>query len=922
MKGLVICFFPICIFVSSHVGAQESFNFTREYFQQLDNTHDLDLPAWGPYSRRYAGISHIPDVKSGMRFDFFVAPGYWRNKVMIPTVRYESGYYPWNISPDYKVITYRYELEWKDKVYCDVTYFTVDTQTVLVKINTVNNSPKAQSLVMNLFANIEYPETYSLYKADTAADEIWYNALQYSDLGHKTKRLNDNLVYDGWLRDEIRSDQHIDGRLVGRNFGAFAGDSVTYELPVKNDYKQGSVTFVYRVRPGKTATFKMNGLGEEQSLFFKGTGEREMLTVNYDLQSPGIYKMKLVSEGTANIDLNGFLMSPRKNNSMKIVKQDKFPQPQITEDEKNKTVLLKYADADTHYGIAWNADNFFIRQVQHDTLEFYFKDRVPDHLSKIIRGNYKGHFMNIFFRPISMKPNSSQTMYALVTNGSKNYVENNLKKLASLKQRSFSEENQNFKGLLPGAAKYLLGQRLMQATALGNIMYPIYTQNQFIKHYPPGKWWAMLYTWDAGFNAIGMNDINKKTAAEYINTYTTNSKSQSAFIHHGTPLPVQLYALQDLYNRTQSKELLEYFYPRLKNFYDFLTGKFVGSTVRTFKSDLLKTWDYFYNSGGWDDYPPQHYITGKPIRASIAPVSTTAHAIRAGKILRMMAVQLNKSGDVKVYDKDIADFSKAILNNTWDKDAGYFSYLVHDKEGKPSHFFRDSTSGKNFNMGLDGAYPLLSGIVTENQKAVLLDKIFSPRHMWTNIGISVVDQSSPFYRNDGYWNGAVWMPHQWFMWKTMLDINRPDLAYKIAQTGLDTWKNETDESYHCYEHFQIETGRGAGWHQFGALSMPVVSWFNAYYKMGTITTGYEVMVNKADFNKDFTSLRAEISFDEATAAHERSIIIVMNPAGQYSATFGGKKIKINELKKGILQVELPAINNNGVLIVNNISGKK
>ena len=26
------------------------------------------------------------------------------------------------------------------------------------------------------------------------------------------------------------------------------------------------------------------------------------------------------------------------------------------------------------------------------------------------------------------------------------------------------------------------------------------------------------------------------------------------------------------------------------------------------KSSLLKTWDYFYNSGGWDDYPPQVHV--------------------------------------------------------------------------------------------------------------------------------------------------------------------------------------------------------------------------------------------------------------------------------------------------------------------------
>lgn len=40
------------------------------------NSHDIaSLHAWGPYSKRYAGISHIPDMRKGIRFDFSVMPG-------------------------------------------------------------------------------------------------------------------------------------------------------------------------------------------------------------------------------------------------------------------------------------------------------------------------------------------------------------------------------------------------------------------------------------------------------------------------------------------------------------------------------------------------------------------------------------------------------------------------------------------------------------------------------------------------------------------------------------------------------------------------------------------------------------------------------------------------------------------------------
>ena len=32
-------------------------------------THDLSLPAWGPYTKQYSGISHIPAANDGVRFD-------------------------------------------------------------------------------------------------------------------------------------------------------------------------------------------------------------------------------------------------------------------------------------------------------------------------------------------------------------------------------------------------------------------------------------------------------------------------------------------------------------------------------------------------------------------------------------------------------------------------------------------------------------------------------------------------------------------------------------------------------------------------------------------------------------------------------------------------------------------------------------
>ena len=72
-------------------------------------THDLSLPAWGPYTKQYSGISHIPAANDGVRFDLAVFPGLYRRRVDVPNVRFESGYHVWKAAPDLSCYTLRHD---------------------------------------------------------------------------------------------------------------------------------------------------------------------------------------------------------------------------------------------------------------------------------------------------------------------------------------------------------------------------------------------------------------------------------------------------------------------------------------------------------------------------------------------------------------------------------------------------------------------------------------------------------------------------------------------------------------------------------------------------------------------------------------------------------------------------------------------
>ena len=89
---------------------------------QSETSHDItSLSKWGPYSKEYFGISHIADLDSGIQVEFCLVTGQYRRNFKIPCALFESGVHPWSVTPDMKHITFRHDIEWKDRVYVDAT---------------------------------------------------------------------------------------------------------------------------------------------------------------------------------------------------------------------------------------------------------------------------------------------------------------------------------------------------------------------------------------------------------------------------------------------------------------------------------------------------------------------------------------------------------------------------------------------------------------------------------------------------------------------------------------------------------------------------------------------------------------------------------------------------------------------------------
>ncbi len=287
------------------------------------------------------------------------------------------------------------------------------------------------------------------------------------------------------------------------------------------------------------------------------------------------------------------------------------------------SLLLKYDDAACHYGVAWEPARSEVREFLTPELDSFMRHNVHHHTSKVLgASDALGHYTDIFLRPIALAPREERVLYALVCAGEREEVEarlagfdpspticNPLLEEARARKVAFPETGT--------AAAYAFGQERLAATVQTNVVYPVYCRREYIRHHCPGRWWDCLYTWDSGFIGLGLAEVDLNRAVDVLNAYVTApGDPHAAFLHHGSPVPVQFYLFQELWNRTQSRELLAFFYPRLRQYHRFLAGRLGSSTTRTMRTSLLKGWDYFYNSGGWDDYPRR--CTCTPTRWRIA----------------------------------------------------------------------------------------------------------------------------------------------------------------------------------------------------------------------------------------------------------------------------------------------------------------
>ena len=908
------CLFPVSLV------AQES-KIDHQLIKDYKNSHDLDLPNWGPYSKKYNGVSHITSKKDGFRFDLSFATGFFhRSKMVIPDVIEERDYFIWNVDPDLKYLGYNYQLEWKDKVKCDVVFSEVDEKSRYITAKFTNNTERQQDVVYNLLASMNYPNWGKSGKKKTILpvnvslpnNAQWIDGMDYKTMEYQNPRFDDNLIYDAFAKGEEYGSGMVGARALGRGFGKDKGDKVVYPIN-QNSLPNQVLIMRYKTLSEQDLEFTAGGVlsGKLHLEAAKDFALKTIAITNAEAK----YLSLEAAKNQSGIVLDGFAIVNTSDQKDLTFQQSNLEiVPEILEGPVKQSRILKYKNTNLYYGILWEGPEFYQVEIHSDNLlnlPMYNNRNIDVPLHK---ENEKGHFTDILVYGIEVMPFSQKELNGLVTVGSKSEVEEALRQYATKKNSYSNKRDELYTQMTNDSSnvEYDFAMKRMESVMANNLVFPIICQNEYIKHYTPGRRWNSLYTWDVGMIGIGMLEMDLNRSVNMLNTYTTASENPNAFIHHGTPAPTQIYQYMEIWNKTNDKKFLKHYYPRLKKYYQFLSGT-SGSSITRMKSGLTKTWDYFYNSAGWDDYPPQRWVEHNDPENLITPAISPTHVIRSAKILKKAAVELGLKEDLKVYDADIATLTKALNKYSWDEESGYFSYVKHDKKGNVTGILRNE-DGSNMNMGMDGASPIIAGACNDHQRKLIVDKLLDKTRLWTKEGISV-DQMAPHANINAYANETVWMSHQWFFWKTLLDLGYGEKAWEIANTSLKVFSDENRRTYHCWEHYTQSSLLGSGWHQFSGLNAPLVNWYHIYFKPGKVYGGFDFWMKQQNMNEDFT--HAELTFELADLNRSKSkiVLVSMNKDFNYKVELNGKKINHKRITENTLMIQVPAMKKSNRLII-------
>ncbi len=296
--------------------------------------------------------------------------------------------------------------------------------------------------------------------------------------------------------------------------------------------------------------------------------------------------------------------------------------------------------------------------------------------------------------------------------------------------------------------------------------------------------------------------IERQREDGYIN-YRTGPYLNEEIIYNGeftSSAPWFNYINYEIYKVTGDKIFLQEAYKSGKKFYNWYTSR------RDSNKNGLASW------GG-------HAELESVRDARVAVWDKVGWASNfEGPDINSMLVMEEKSlaaiADILGYKNESIEWGeksmmRSVLINKylWD-DSTKFYYNVNKNDQSFSFNLKDDLKKKE----IIGFLPIWAGVSDKEKVNELMKSLLNQEEFWRRFGIPTLSAKDDYYNPIGYWNGPIWVPWQYLIFRGLLDYGYKTEAKQLAEKVMENIIYHLKTDHYFWEFYSADEYQ-AGWNK-------------------------------------------------------------------------------------------------------------
>lgn len=184
-----------------------------------------------------------------------------------------------------------------------------------------------------------------------------------------------------------------------------------------------------------------------------------------------------------------------------------------------------------------------------------------------------------------------------------------------------------------------------------------------------------------------------------------------------------------------------------------------------------------------------------------------AMLVMEAKSLAKMATELGLAEEAGQWQEKAETRTVLINKYLWDEESGFY----YNADKKDLDFSYNNANDLKI-MEIIGFIPLWAGVASDQQAAKLVEHLTDPNKFWRRFGVPTLSAEDEYYNPIGYWNGPIWIPWQYLLFRGLIDYGYEDIALQLAEKVLDNVIYHLKKDHTFWEFYSADDYQ-AGWNK-------------------------------------------------------------------------------------------------------------